>query len=314
MNANNKVVVLLSTYNGERYLSEFLDSLLAQTHQNWCLNVRDDGSQDNTRSILKAYRDSNEERIRNLDFSHAEVPVGPVQSFARLMKGSAGQYFMFADQDDIWSHRKIELSLARMQVQEKICSPQTPILVHSDLAVVDCHQRMIAPSFMAYRNLDPLRNKTCQLLVQNVVTGCTTCFNRSLKELAQDIPDAVIMHDWWLALVASCFGVIEFIDQPTVNYRQHGQNLVGARFSAGAWSPDMMGKLKKMRAGIVQASNQAWLFLNHFESQLSPKQKKLLHAFATIRTKAFVERHLLLARYGIAYNTIVRNLGLWLTI
>ena len=168
---------------------------------------------------------------------------------------------------------------------------------------------------MKFRHLNPSRNQTCQLLVQNVVTGCTTCFNKALQDLANDIPTSAPMHDWWLALVASCFGIIEFIDQSTIDYRQHSQNVIGAH------TPDkithaskIVTKLKKMHSELDQSIKQAQSMLDHYNQQLTPKQTKLLYTFATIKKNSALKKRLLLSKHNIYFDTIGRNVGLLLTI
>ncbi len=315
MNNNIPVSILLSTHNGAEYLPDLLNSLFQQTHKNWQLFLRDDCSQDDTPKIITHFLHQDPQKINLLSEPQTSHPLGAAQSFNRLLKKSTGQYFMFADQDDVWHHDKIELSLKKLIHCEKLHGTNTPILIHTDLAVVDESLNTIDGSYIKYRNIDPTRSQTCQLLIQNIVTGCTTCFNKALRDLANDIPISAPMHDWWLALVASCFGVIEFIDQPTIDYRQHSQNIIGAH------TPDkimpaakIVAKLKKMRAELDQSIKQAQSMLDHYNQQLTPKQKKLLHTFATIKKNSALKKRLLLSKHNIYFDTIGRNVGLLLTI
>lgn len=138
-------------------------------------------------------------------------------------------YFMFCDQDDVWNPDKIEITLKRMQKVEKK-NPKKPVLVHTDLEVVDQNLNSLGASFVRYRALDAKITAINRLLVQNNVTGCTMMINRPLLEKALKLSNisAIAMHDWWFSLVASLFGEISFIDQATIKYRQHGDNVVGA--------------------------------------------------------------------------------------
>ena len=168
---------------------------------------------------------------------------------------------------------------------------------------------------MKYRNINPTRNLTRQLLVQNVVTGCTTCFNKALQKMIDDIPTSAPMHDWWLALVASCFGIIEFIDQPTIDYRQHPQNTIGApALGKIIHILKMLAKLKKLRAEIQESIKQAQTVLDRYDHKLSPKQKKLLQAFATIKTKSTIKKRIIVSKHNICHETIRRNFGLYISI
>ena len=151
------------------------------------------------------------------------------RTFGELLEDSDADYMALCDQDDVWLPGRIAKPLERVRAVEREQGAATPILAHTDLAVVDENLDTIAPSFWAYRHLDPYRGSELnRLLVQNVVTGCTTIINRALARLACPIPESIPMHDWWLALVASAFGRIETVPEATVLYRQHGNNSVGA--------------------------------------------------------------------------------------
>ena len=223
------IAILLATYNGSKYLDEFLDSMRRQSHVDWTLYARDDGSTDDTTTILRtaARLDT---RIRVVDDRFGNQ--GVVQNFAKLIERALADgctHAFFADQDDVWLEHKVERELDQMRQLEQSHAEQTPILVHSDLTVTDSNLQPIHPSFIEYsgiyNNLDhPLRT----LLVQNFVTGCTIVANRALLEASLPIPDAAVMHDWWLALCAASLGTIGFVAEPTINYRQHDDNQVGA--------------------------------------------------------------------------------------
>jgi len=119
---------------------------------------------------------------------------------------------------------------AKMKELENIHGKNTPILIHSDLRVVDEQLNEIAPSFVKFQGLpDPRKHDFPKFLYQNVVTGCATFFNRALLEIATPIPEQAIVHDWWFAQCAKLFGVLVYIDEPLLDYRQHGENSIGAR-------------------------------------------------------------------------------------
>jgi hypothetical protein len=145
-----------------------------------------------------------------------------------LLRATKAPYVALADQDDFWFPQKLEKSLKRLQQMEDQCGVETPLLVHSDLQLVDKDGTPLGYSYLKRQRLDPLRTESVDLALTNVVTGCTVLLNRGLLEKALPIPFQALMHDWWLALVASAFGRIEFLSHSTVQYRQHGANLVGA--------------------------------------------------------------------------------------
>lgn len=219
------VNILLSSYNGEKYIAEQLDSLLAQSYSPIFIHIRDDGSTDGTPVILEEY--SNRYSAIKLDLNSN---IGAINSFFTLIKQADRQcdYFALCDQDDVWNTDKIELSVQKMQEAECCYGSGTPLLVHSDLAVVDEDLQPIASSFFKMQHMDSRRSQLNHLVVQNIVTGCTVLFNGALLDIIDNAPVGVLMHDWWIALVASAFGKIVFLDQPTVKYRQHSNNVVGA--------------------------------------------------------------------------------------
>ena len=245
MELEPKIVILLSTYNGEDYLAEQLDSLLKQTYSNFIIIIRDDASTDSTEQIINHYVERNQGKIHKL--SSINSNVGPSSSFGLLIKyvikektalGFSRLYMMLCDQDDIWTEKKLEVQMSEMLNAEQK-SPDVPILVHSDLKVVDESKKVIAESFVEYQGLEIKRNKFTNIVISNLVTGCTALFNEELAQIALPIPDTAIMHDWWLALIASAFGRVIHIDMPLVEYRQHQNNTIGAKEFENKYGRDL---------------------------------------------------------------------------
>ena len=185
----------------------------------------------------------------------------------RPLSPGVGQYYMFADQDDIWHPDKVEKTLAAMKEAEKECMLETsgqeaadpaeasagaggkaseasvgvvgktdnapcpvPVLVHCDMRVVDEEGQEIAPSYVKYQQMSPERCGLNQLLVQNNVTGGALMMNEALVQLilSRPVPRRAVMHDHWIALAAAAFGKIVFLDEALYDYRQHGTNVLGA--------------------------------------------------------------------------------------
>lgn len=224
---SNRISIALCTFNGERYLKEQLDSILMQTALPSEIVVCDDGSQDHTLLILENYKKTASIPIR---IYKNERSQGVVSNFAQCIELCEGPYVALCDQDDIWKANKLEVLLAEMKLIECKTSPIRPVLIHSDLEVVDETGQRISRSFFRFQHLEnPEKEPLKTLLVQNYVTGCTCLMNRPLIERALPMPKGVIMHDWWLALIAACTGVIGFVSVPTIMYRQHEDNVVGAK-------------------------------------------------------------------------------------
>ena len=227
--------------------------------------------------------------------------------------GDQADYVMFCDQDDVWHPDKVRLTLRLMEQVET--DPSLPVLVHTDLRVVDGELREMDPSFQHYSGLDGHRLSLPQLLVQNVVTGCTVMINRSLARLAcRPVEEGdMLMHDWWLALIAAAMGRAVFLDRATIDYRQHGGNVVGAK------DPRSAGYvLQKLKGGTVRRSlsdtaRQAGAFLACYEQELTPDQRALLADYAAAPQRGKLARLALYRRRGLWKYGLNRRIGqiLW---
>jgi glycosyltransferase involved in cell wall biosynthesis len=223
---DERIAILLTTYNSAKYLRLQLDSLVAQTEQNWMLYIRDDGSTDETRNIIQEYV-ALHPRITFLQDS--EKNMGAMKSVRFLLSVVKAKYYMFCDHDDYWLENKIELSKEAIKALDAE-HPETPIIVHTDLYVVDDQLRVKHDSFWRYSKIKPdiLANKE-MMQVFNCVTGCTMIFNDRAKQISFPYPDNAPMHDWWIALKVVQSGIIHHLQTPTIYYRQHDNNEVGAR-------------------------------------------------------------------------------------
>lgn len=219
--------ILLSTYNGEQFLEVQLDSIISQSNKSWKLKVRDDGSVDGTLSILYRYKQKYPEQIY-LDFD-TFGNVGVIKSFELLLLRSDAKYCMFADQDDYWLPNKIEFAFNEMQIQEKLY-PSKPVLICSDLIVVDKDLNKLSNSYWEYARLAPnLLQKMTFLAVNNYITGCTVLINEQAKTISLPFAKSATMHDSWIALkVLVNQGHISSNTIPQIYYRQHGKNTIGA--------------------------------------------------------------------------------------
>ena len=155
--------------------------------------------------------------------------LGCIANVNCLLEASRAPYVALADQDDIWLPEKLVETFALLQRLEHQHGVQQPLLVHSDLELMDADGHRLGSTYVKHQHLDPRRTAPEPLALTNVVTGCTAMVNRALLDRALPIPSEALMHDWWLALVASCFGAIGWLPQPTVLYRQHGGNVLGAQ-------------------------------------------------------------------------------------
>ncbi len=303
--------ILLSTYNGEKYLGDFLKSLLSQTYRNWTLFVRDDGSKDRTLHILMDFEKSYKEKIHILYDGYGNLGAG--KSFLTLLKSVPEcMYYVFADQDDVWLEYKLEESLKRMANLEASVGEHIPLLVHSDLVVVDERLRKISNSLWKYQHIKPYKNSLNYLLLQNTVTGCTAVINNALRKLVKEIPQKAIVHDWWIALIASAFGRIEPIEKPTVLYRQHSSNYIGARkYYITFFLYRFFKERDFAKKSLIKAIKQAEEFLSMYYDLLSDSHKKLIENFVKIPKVALFERLSIVIKNNFYKHGFIRNLGLF---
>jgi glycosyltransferase involved in cell wall biosynthesis len=302
------ISILVATYNGENYIADQLESLLNQTYQNFKVFVRDDCSTDNTLQVLERYHMQYPNKIY---FSKSDSNSGSAKhTFFTLMLQHKDDFVMLCDQDDVWKPNKIEISLCEMNRMRNQYGADTPILVHTDLTVVDENLSLINPSYKKMLDADYSRKKLNHLLSQNILTGCTSMLNLPLANLINKEPEFCIMHDWWIIMVASCFGYISGLDKQTMYYRQHKNNSVGAvnvkdikyQISKALHSDDIRTALNDT---YIQAQN----FLDVYQDKLSTEQVELIENYISIPNLSKIEKIELLIRKDFFKNTLSRKVA-----
>jgi glycosyltransferase involved in cell wall biosynthesis len=298
-----KVSILLSTFNGANYIQGQLASLYKQIYTNFDIIARDDNSTDNSLDGLKSY---------DIEVMPQGENLGPKDSFSSLLEYSLrsdSNYFMFCDQDDIWQVNKIEKTLKKMKSLESKFG-DIPLLVHTDLEVVDEELNTIDNSFCHFEQINPNMNDFNRLLMENTITGCTVMINRKLAQLAMPMPDGAIMHDWWLGLVVSKFGKIGFIDEALIKYRQHTQNSIGANgFGVGYVINKIFTAMD-----LTPHQKQAKAFLEIYRKSLDDETIEMLEEFSSLESKSFWQKRRILLKYKLLKQGFLRNLGLMLKI
>ena len=300
--------ILMATYNGEKYLDEQINSIIKQTYKDWTLYIRDDGSNDNTDEIIKKYVKMYPDKI--IYIKDKKQGLGAKGNFGELIKYSQSEYCMFSDQDDVWCENKIEISLNKIKNIESKNGKKIPILIHTDLYVVDEDLNIMNDSFWKYQNLNPNAIQMNELLVQNNVTGCTMMLNKSLLDLSKDIPSKCIMHDWWIALVASCFGKIETLNESTILYRQHGNNEVGAhKYRSLDFIKSKIKNINKIKNSINATILQGNEFRNIFSNILNDKNKYIIDEFCELKNKNTIYKKISVIKNKFYKNGLVRNIA-----
>lgn len=297
--------ILMATYNGEKYIEEQINSIINQDFKEWNLLIRDDCSTDNTINIINKYVEKYPDKIKLID--NMGKNLGVKLNFGELMKHSKSKYCMFADQDDKWLPNKISLTLEKMKELESNYGEEKPILIHTDLKVVDKNLELIDKSFWKYSYIDPSRNTLNKLLVKNTVTGCTMMINSSLKKLINFIPEECMMHDHWIALVASLSGIIYFIKEPTILYRQHENNQLGAKKKIK--KKNFFRKRKLKYEFYVE---QADILYKEFKNYLDKKNDRVLDDFTKIDKYNFFKRRYILIINNYFTDSVLSNIRMFL--
>ncbi|MFP7277871.1 glycosyltransferase family 2 protein [Exiguobacterium indicum] len=210
-----KVLILMSTYNGEKYLKQQIDSLLNQSYLNIDILVRDDGSNDKTQQILNEYQKKNQ-----LKWYQGENKK-PAKSFLELTKiAERYDYYCFCDQDDIWEKEKVKIAINKLENENK----DIPLLYCSSTKLVD--DNLV---FLGHGHKKKYRLNFGEALVQAISPGCTFVFNYEAKILMDEVDesDFFSMHDYLLLCSVLGTGKVIYDDQSYILYRQHANNVVG---------------------------------------------------------------------------------------
>ena len=247
------LIVLVSTYNGEKYLEEQMDSILNQDCERFekaafRILVRDDGSSDGTQAILERYAEQYPERLSWYQGDN----IGVIRSFFELLqRAEEADYYAFADQDDYWMPGKLTRGIEMLQRMEQEGGRELPLLYCCRPRLVDEQLRNLESEIVR----PPVRAAFTNALIENVATGCTEVFNRRLRDMvAERTPEFTVMHDWWLYLLATCFGKMYYDEESFIYYRQHGGNVLGTKTSR--WD-ELKMRLKRFRSTRGNISRQA---------------------------------------------------------
>jgi len=216
-----KIDVLIAVYNGEKFLKQQLESILAQTYKNIEIYISDDKSTDNTLKILSLYQ---KKYPKKLFYSSNEKNVGLVKNFENLISNCSSEYIALSDQDDIWAKNKLEIQINEMLKMEEI-DDNRACLVHSDLSMIDDHSHLINRSYFKYRNYHlKLKKDLGHILGPCGVMGNTILLNKKLKDIILPFPEELDFHDYWIAVNCELFGKRKTLKLQLVKYRIHYNN------------------------------------------------------------------------------------------
>lgn len=301
--------IVLAAYNGEKYLPQQLDSIVAQDYENWMLEVCDDGSADRTAEIVREYM----KRDSRITLYQNERNLGYVKNFMEGIRRSSADYIMLCDQDDIWFPDKISKTWKRAQEEQKRLpgGVEVPVLVYGDAMNFDSETGADSGRFHEMSRLDTKKVDTAHLFMENKCIGCTIMVTGAIRSYLGELPEEIRVHDWWLALICSHFGKICYLDEPLLRYRQHAGNMIGGS-SFSSYFKRRISKLKEQRRVLRDTVAQGRRFYEMYGERMEEKQQETAKHFAMLYDRNFLARKADLIRYGFWKSGMTRNIALFL--
>ena len=314
--------VILCTYNGEKYLEKQIKSIMEQDREDFCLLYSDDGSTDSTKAILQSLQEKYGRRMRA--FPRPMHSGSPAKHFLSILSALAKgevetdnlEYIFLADQDDEWFPDKLSKTISVIKEEERKYGESLPILCHTDCSLVNSRGELLAKSYRRYQKLPGASYRFSRLLLQNHVTGASVGINKALLQYCKEIPAEVKMHDHWLALLANCFGEIQYLPYASYAYRQHGENVLGAKKASilQECGDRLASSKEKDKEEIIHTSYRALFAQGRelkrlFGDELPEIKRKVLEAFLSLEGKSRLGKITTMALFGIYPYPLYRGIG-----
>ena len=314
--------VILCTYNGEKYLEKQIKSIMEQDREDFCLLYSDDGSTDSTKAILQSLQEKYGRRMRA--FPRPMHSGSPAKHFLSILSALAKgevetenlEYIFLADQDDEWFPDKLSKTISVIGEEERKFGESLPILCHTDCTLVNTEGKLLAKSYRRYQKLPGASYRFSRLLLQNHVTGASVGINKALLQYCKEIPEQVKMHDHWLALLANCFGEIQYLPYATYAYRQHGENVLGAKKASVLKECEerLAASKEKDKEDTIYSSYRALFAQGRelkrlFGERLPEIKRKVLEAFLSLEGKSRLGKITTMALFGIYPYPLYRGIG-----
>lgn len=325
------IEILLATYNGERFLTEQIESITSQSFTDYQILASDDNSSDCTFEILRSYESVLGEKIRVVQSNTHSAK----ENFYNLLDMADAEYIALCDQDDFWERDRLKKSLKAVQRLERRYGKETPILVHSDLEIVDenlnsQNKKMseltgineaikYAKEESKYLYTISTKESFSRYLVENNITGNTVIINKALLDIYKR-PKVSFMHDWWLGIIAFTFGKVGYLNECLVKYRQHGSNELGAK------NPLELSNIRKRNKQRIRENYDCMFaqveeFLLLYKNELGKSRSadtyyahKYLNAFANMKSKNRISKIRDILKYSFFKSSKILTLGEMLNI
>lgn len=310
--------IAIPAYNCAAWLDNLMESILQQNVDQWRIVARDDASTDGTATRLAAWKQRLGERMTMVDGSDRRN-LGPVGNYDAILSATTSPWVMLADSDDVWRPGKLALTVQAMRAAEATQGTGTPVLVFTDAQVVDEQLQPVAESYWRWSRANlAASNVFHRLIVDCPAISSTMMVNRALIDLALPMPGAVWSQDWWAMMVAAAFGQIVKLDEQTILYRRHSTN--DSLEPYAATTTGMVRRLlaapssarKKVHRLIDQIAPQAGAFAERFHDELSASDLAALKAASRLPYVGGIQRRWSVARHGLWFGSLPKNVGLML--
>ena len=286
-----KISVVMATYNGAKYLEKQLDSILKQSYAANELIVSDDHSTDGTQDILNKHKE--------LALYQNKNARGVISNFKyAASKANSANYLAFSDQDDIWLSEKLLLCLKALKSIE---TEKLPCLVYSDPIVINSKDEVISESLWSILGFNQYEHKLSTILFGNPAGGCTMLVNPELAKYISAIPNDCLMHDAWLTLVAYTFGKALVVSKPVLKYRQHETNVTFSdAYKKQSRAKRVLNEIKLSLKGKSDLFSEQFIFVrkfyNHFVDDITPDKKIIFESFLKLENKSYLHKKLAFRR------------------
>ena len=295
---------------------------MEQDREDFCLLYSDDGSTDSTKAILQSLQEKYGRRMRA--FPRPMHSGSPAKHFLSILSALAKgevetdnlEYIFLADQDDEWFPDKLSKTISVIKEEERKFGESFPILCHTDCSLVNSRGELLAKSYRRYQKLPGASYRFSRLLLQNHVTGASLGINKALLQYCKEIPAEVKMHDHWLALLANCFGEIQYLPYASYAYRQHGENVLGAKKASVLKECEerLAASKEKDKEDTIHSSYRALFAQGRelkrlFGDRLPEIKRRVLEAFLSLEGKSRLGKITTMALFGIYPYPLYRGIG-----
>lgn len=304
--------IIMCTYNGEKYIKEQIESILHNSTTDWRLYISDDGSTDSTYALASEYaKDYPQKIILTTHINVADPSIHfleKIKDISMIMQDD--DYIMLCDQDDIWYNNKIELTLKHMSNLVMKNSNEMPLLVCTDVEVVNEKKEQLSRSFRRMIHYSINKLDIAHLLMEHKAQGCTIMINKALADKIRKLPKVNTIHDMWLEMIAVTMGKMDYVDEPTMAYRRYAEQYTAGEMRFWKMVLEQMKHMKEQKYMVYGMAQQTQEFLRIYGEELACECRELIETFATLEQQGFWQKRFNIIKYHMWKTGVIRNIGM----